>query len=157
MKTAQLQLRGQDCGLTVQGTTGSTDAAADCTETPKVLPNVPSDRRPQSLPISRAPPNRPYRDRAVEFDHFARSRERIGHTAYVRMPHASSEVEIVGTVPAFAGSRPATTGKMPDRLPQRKHIKRISEQAPWPILGPDSNWAAGLRRLLGHRPLDHSQ
>src|SRR5882757_2636581 len=47
----------------------------------------------------RAPtPNRSYRDRAVEFDHVARSRERIEHTAYVRMPYANVEVEIVRSV-----------------------------------------------------------
>jgi hypothetical protein len=48
---------------------------------------------------SRAPtPNRSYRDRAVEFDHVARSRERIEYTAYVRMPYANVEVEIVRSI-----------------------------------------------------------
>src|ERR1700722_1041977 len=47
----------------------------------------------------RAPtPNRSYRDRAVKFDHVARSRERIEHTAYVRMPHADVEVEIMSAI-----------------------------------------------------------
>src|ERR1700683_2866097 len=47
----------------------------------------------------RAPtPNRSYRDRPVEFEHVARSRERIEPTADGRMPHASVEIEIVRSV-----------------------------------------------------------
>src|ERR1035438_5177038 len=104
MKLAH-ELPGQNCGLTV-----------DERLTPLVRLRIVQKQR-QSFPMSlrtvglnlfqpRAPtPNQSCRDRAVEFDHVARSRERIERTAYVCMPHASAEIKIVGAISGLSRLR----------------------------------------------------
>src|ERR1700677_12162 len=84
----------------------------------------------------RAPaPNRSYRDRAVELDHVTRRRERIEHTAYVRMPHASVEVEIMSAISSLSllrawglGGEAECTLRLPGDGAEEKRNCNDSEQ-----------------------------